>query len=191
MNNVTISIQVSNAAQIVINNLKQAVAKSPTGVSFIAINGYENSNGEISDNTVNIGASYDNAKKKDIDTLKNVDIIELNAKSDKITLEKARQELINSFINPSKTRSQGQKNAYTIITDGLKVHNETGEVYIYGYCEKKTVKVEGVYPTVNSRPLTIAKKELKKLCNLRTNKFKQYKVKEIGNLKVNGQTLEF
>ena len=41
----------------VIANLTNALAKSPTGVSFVSIKGYTNSYGEVSNNVVNVGAS--------------------------------------------------------------------------------------------------------------------------------------
>jgi len=140
---------------------------------------------------VNIGASYENAKNKDIETLKNADILTIQTVSDKITLEKARQELIASLIKPNENRSNGQIDAYTPICKGLKVHNETGEIYVYGYGENKKIIVEGTYPKVNSRALTIAKNELKKALNLRTNKYKNFKVTNISNMKLNGDILEF
>jgi hypothetical protein len=191
MENVSVEIVVSKEAKIIIDSIKTTLSKSPTGVSFVGINGYTNKFGEISNNTINIGASYEKAKLKDIETLKNVNLLKVSFNSDKITLEKARIELINSLQKPDKTRSIGQKNAYTHITTGLKVHNVTGEVIIYGFSVNKKIIQKGVYPVVNSRKLTIAKNELKEGLNLKTNKFKQYKISEINNIKISGNTLIF
>jgi hypothetical protein len=180
LNTTTIALQV-------ISKLTNVLAKSPTGVSFVSIKGYTNSYSEVSNNLVNVGASLTNAKVKDIETLKNLDVTTLGA--DSILLEKARVELINSFINPNENRSNGQIDAYTIIAKGIKVHNETGDIYIFGLRTSKTVIEQGVYPIVNSRPLTIAKNLLKK--DLKSSKFTQYKIGSITTIKLNGEELIF
>ncbi len=111
-----------------------------------------------------------------------------DSKLDSALLETARLELIESFINPSENRSNGQIDAYTHIFSGVKVHNETGKLYIYGYRENKTDIQEATYKTVNSKPLTIAKNELRN--RLRTGKSTQNSLKTGNELRLNGETLE-
>lgn len=171
----------------VINNLTNALSKSPTGVSFVSIKGYTNSYGEVSNNVVNVGASLTNAKTKDIETLQSLDVTALGG--DSILLEKARVELINSFIKPNENRSNGQIDAYTIVAKGIKVHNESGEIYVFGLRNSKSVVAEGIYPIVNSRPLTLAKNSLKK--NLKSSKFTQFKLSATSVIKANGEELIF
>ena len=185
-------MEISIKALQVIKAVKEATEKSITGVSFVSVKNYTNKQGEVSNSLINIGIKYESAKKKDIAFLNELNIekaiAEFDLKSDKSLLEEARKELMVGFIKPEVNRSQGQINAYTTIFDGVKVHNETGVLYIYGYRENKTVLVKGEYKTVNSKPLTIAKDELRKL--LKTGKFTQYSL-EVGNtLKLNGETLE-
>jgi hypothetical protein len=190
MKNVEIQIIASDNATRVINTLKNAVRKSPTGVSMISIRNYTNSYNEISNSRINIGASYENAKQKDINFLKALDITTLeNRKSDVVTLEMARIELIKSFETPDKNRSNGQIDAYTHIVSGLKVHNETSRVYIYGLRVAKEVIVKGEYPVVNSKPLTIAKNELRKL--LKTNEFVNFAIDMTESIRANGEELTF
>lgn len=181
------TISTSVIALQVINNLTNALAKSPTGVSFVSIKGYTNSYGEVSNNVVNVGASLTNSKAKDIETLQSLDVTTLGG--DSILLEKARVELINSFIKPNENRSQGQIDAYTIVAKGIKVHNETGEIYIFGLRKSKSVVTEGVYPIVNSKPLTLAKNSLKK--NLKSSKFTQFKLSATSVIRANGEELIF
>jgi hypothetical protein len=90
-------------------------------------------------------------------------------------LEEARKSLIGSLIAPSKAQSEAQKNAYTIISNGLKVHNESGELYVFGFSVSKKVIVEGTYKKVNSRELTLAKKFIQKEC-MKSTQYRQYKV---------------
>jgi len=183
--------EISPLAISVIKALQATIAKSPNGVSFIAINGYLNSSNEISNNLLNIGASYQNAKNKDIETLQNCDITKLNFSVDMPTVLIAKTELINSLIKPDQNRSDGQINAYTHICTGLKVHNDSGKLYVWGFRENKTVITKGEYKTVNKQKKTIAKDELKKQLNLRTDKFKQFILSNISTMKLNKETLEF
>lgn len=185
-------MEISIKALQVIKAVKQATEKSITGVSFVSVKNYTNKEGEVSNNLINVGIKYESAKQKDIAFLTDLNIDEVikdnNLKSEKTLLEQAKNELLAAFNKPDENRSQGQINAYTNIFAGVKVHNETGVLYIYGYRENKTVLVKGEYKQVNSKPLTIAKNELRKL--LRTGKFTQYAL-EVGNtLKLNGETLE-
>jgi hypothetical protein len=171
----------------VINSLSNALAKSPTGVSFVSIKGYTNSFGEVSNNLVNVGASLTSAKFEDIETLQSLDVTTLGG--DSILLEKARVELINSFIAPNENRSQGQIDAYTIVAKGIKVHNITGKIYIFGLRNSKTIIEQGVYPIVNSKPLTLAKNTLRR--ELKSSKFTQYKLSSTSVIKLNGEEISF
>ena len=181
------TITQSTIALKVISNITNALAKSPTGASFVSIKGYTNSFGEVSNNLVNVGASLTNAKTKDVETLQALDVTTLGG--DTILLEKARVELINSFVSPNENRSNGQIDAYTIVGKGIKVHNESGEIYIFGLRNSKTIIEQGVYPIVNSRPLTLAKNQLKK--DLKSNKFTQFKLSSTATIRMNGEELIF
>ena len=93
---------------------------------------------------------------------------------DKVLLEQARTELLKSLINPNEARRNAQIDAYTVINSAIKVHNENGTIYIFGLSVNKEVLVDGVYPIVNSRPLTIAKKTIQK--GMKSTKYRMYKV---------------
>jgi hypothetical protein len=182
------TIAISPKVLQVITLLNKAVKSSPTGVSFVSIKNYTNSSNEISNNLINIGASYAKAKQSDIQFLENIDLAAHNFTSELSVLETAKAELIAAFIKPDENRSNGQIDAYTPICSGIKVHNETGVLYVYGYRENKTVLQKGEYKTVKSSAKTIAKNELRKL--LKTGKFTQYAL-EIGNeIKAKGDTIE-
>ena len=175
-------MEISQIAQKVIVNMERAIAKSPTGVTMVSIREYQNSNGEISNNIVNIGANLDNAKKKDIEFLK--------GKSGTTEIDElARLDLIKSLETPNANRSKGQIDAYTTIAKGIKVHNETGEIYVFGLRMKKEVVRQGIYPVVNSKALTIAKNALRK--DLKSSKFTQFKISEISEIRIAGEEISF
>lgn len=179
---------VSDKATNVIALVSGAIKSSPTGVSFFSIRNYTNSYGEVANHLINVGIKYQNAVAKDIEYLRNLDVTTMTWDSPMVEIFKAKEALIKAFETPSENRSKGQKNAYTHIVEGVKVHNETGMLYIYGYRQSKLVITEGVYPNVISKPETIAKNEIRKL--LKTNKFVNYSI-EVGNqLRANGDTIE-
>lgn len=182
-------MNVSPKALQVIKAVTDAITKSVTGVTFLSIKNYTNKEGAVSNYLINVGINYERTKLKDVEFLQNLNTNEHQFKSAKELIEDARHELIASFKKPDIARSLGQKDAYTVIFDGVKVHNETGQLYVFGFCQQKTVIKEGEpKKPVNSAPKTLAKKELKKL--LKTDKFTQFAL-EMGNtLRLNGQTLE-
>lgn len=158
------------------------------GCKFVAIKGYTNKSGEVSDIVVNLGASYGNAKEKDIEYLRTLDVKTIETSIDAETMELARIELLNSLIKPSETRSAAQTDSFLTINNALRIHKDSLAIFVYGYCENKKVLTKGEYKEVKSRPLTIAKNLIKK--ELRTGKFRQYEISEIGMLKA-GETVIF
>ena len=193
----TNTTQINTTVLSIISNLQAAVAKSPTGVSFLSVKNYESGKNDkkvivpkIANYVINVGAKYNNAVAKDIQTLQNMDVTDakFGFKSDVATLLAAKTELINSFIKPNENRSNGQINAYTVISAGLKVHNETGLLYVYGYKLRETVLQKGEYLPTKSSALTIAKNELRK--RLRTGKFTQFSLSVGNEIVTNGTTLE-
>lgn len=181
-------IAVSPVAAKVIRMVENAIAKSPTGVSFFSVRNYTNDNGEKSHYSINLGANYGKAKQKDIQFLYDLDVTQYPWKADMKTIMEAKSELLTSFENPNENRSKGQTDAYhSIIGSALKVHKATGDLYIYGYLKSKKVLVKGEYKSVNSSAKTLAKNEVRKL--LRTDKFRMFKVHIENELKANGRTL--
>ena len=53
-------------------------------------------------NLINVGASYENAKRKDIETLENLNVTEHSFKSTPDLIEEARVELIKAFLKPDE-----------------------------------------------------------------------------------------
>lgn len=99
---------------------------------------------------------------------------------------KAKTELLESFatsINKIETSSiEDLDDGYTRFFDedkkyikGVKLHNESNTLHLYGLVVHKNVITPGVYPKKNKRPLTIAKDKLRKM--LPVNKFRQFIIK--------------
>lgn len=172
-----------------------ALNESLGGVSFINIKGYvskKSNDTEVQDVLVNVGVSYGNAKAKDLEMVKGLDVSTLVKNEKGITidlLEQAKTEIVNSLIAPNKAMSDAQKDTYLTVGNGLKIHKETGEVYVFGMRERKTVIVEGDFGKDTRRPLTVAKDEIRKL--MKSTKYREYIVSRIDKVRANGDTIIF
>lgn len=170
--------------------------KEHKGVGFISFP-YENAQKELARRLVNIGISYENAKKRDLTTLiEGIEYIE-NTKYTKADWDMAISELKVSCDDKAEksqeslNRSEGAiKNFITLTDNGtLKYNTVTQELYIVGSSVKKTVEVAGVYKEVKSSGKTIAKNVIKKHY-LSTGDFRTFKVGNLkGNIKINGDIL--
>lgn len=159
-----------------------------TGVSFVSIV-YKNEQNEIQKTLINVGVSYENAKLKDIEYLKDLDVKTIKSSQNNATLEQARVALLGALISPNKTRSQGQKDAYNYLNNGLKVHIETGQLYVVGMKVKKEVLVQGEYKADTRRPLTVAKDDIRK--GMKSTQYRNYNLSNMGSVKIKGDTLIF
>jgi len=195
-----------NTLENTLKGIKAIVsAKTIKGTSFVGVRGYENSKGEVSNQTLLVGYNYVTMLKNDFETLKKVDIKSIIEKYGKEVATTAYSELLTSLAKLTATeeekealtkkgdstmnRSNGQTDAFTTLAKGIKQHNETGKIYVTGLGVAKTILVKGVYPTVNSRPKTLAKKEIKKLANLKNDKIRRFTFTSIDTLKLQGVTV--
>ena len=174
-----------------INLMAELIKKN--GCTFVRVKNYTNAQGEIQDVTINVGTSYENAKKRDLQFLQGLNVSTVKHNYTDVSpeiLEAARLELIASILAPNKAQSEGQKNAYVHIMDGIKVHVETSKLYLFGTKLEgtKVVKKEAEYKADTRKPLTKAKDIIRK--DMSTGKYRQYVIKRLSEVKVNGQTLE-
>lgn len=159
-----------------------------TGCSFVSIV-YTNKDGEVQKTLINVGVSYDNAKLKDIEYLKGLDVKTIKSSQNKATLEEARKALLGALISPSKAHSQGQINAYEYLNNGLKVHKESGKLYVVGMKVKKEVLKQGEYKADTRRPLTVAKDDIRK--TMKSTQYRNYDLSEMAKVTIKGDTLFF
>lgn len=170
------------------------------GAKFVGISGYTSkSTGEVSNIVINTNISVENAKKKDLLTLQNFPASKLNEIALKVGATKevallAIEEMIvsaekNLSADNRTAQSQAQTDAYTHITNGIKFHNETGDLYVTGFAKSKTVLVEGEHKVVKSNPKTLVKKEVSKV--LKMYKFRTFKLSNVSEkITMTGSTLQ-
>jgi hypothetical protein len=170
------------------------------GAKFVSFT-YTNKFGEKASRLIQINTIYENALKKDLDIIPNVEYVE-NEKYDKAIFITAQAELLKSTklslgiddntankLDKEKhtNRSNGQKNAYVNISNNIKYNIEKQQVHIFAKEVRKTILVEGEYPQTNKRAKTMAKDDIKK--HMKSSKYRTYIISNIDRIKANGDTI--
>ncbi len=162
-------------------------------IGLIAINRYENVDGEKSKRRINIGFNWDKLKSDDLETLRaGVKFIESD-KYTKADWDLAVAELIESILSPSEARSKAQSDAYLTMTENgaVRYNYNTQKLYIMGLelDGSKKVLEEGTKKVVKSAPKTIAKNVIKREY-LKQGLIRNFIVNEIGDVKLRGEEIE-
>lgn len=159
------------------NQFISELSKIRSSSTFLSLKGYKNNYGEIADYSIIFHMSYKNALERSILALETyIPESELEAK--------ARQELLDGYNNSIQKIDSAPEEIsenYSSFKDdngnlikGVKLHNSSNTLHLYGLIVHKKVIVAGNYPEKNKRPLTLAKEKLKNLCPV--NKFRQFKI---------------
>lgn len=155
------------------------LSKLRPGSTFLTVRGYRNEASEIADYSIAFHFSYENALKKSIDVLEALDL--------KTALEKtARKELVDSFKR-SLAKGAGSPEledrdpTFSYFKDdagnyvkGVKLHDKTGTLHLYGLVVHKKVLLPGIYAEKNKKELTIAKDKLRYLTPV--GKFRSFRM---------------
>ncbi len=165
-----------------------SLVASTTTPKFVAINGYQNEQGEVSNYVINLGVEFQSAKNADIEKLKNKEnFLDIDFGQSALYSEEARLALLNANLKPSNA-SKAQTEAYDIICPNIRLHKAKQRLYVYGYVVSKVVLIEGFYSDTNSALLTIAKNKIRK--ELRVPKFRQFSLDKISEVRIKGETIE-
>lgn len=179
---------------------------STSGCRFISVPNYsrDGGEGETADYLLNVGVDLGTAKQLDAQFLENhvlseediqdfafqCDMEDCHEAAGALLIE-AQEALHTALVKPStasKNRSEAQSEAYRPITNGLKFHKETGNIYIYGFSVAKKVKEEGAKKEDRRKPLTKAKDFLRKKY-MKSPKYRTLALEKIEAVKMNGETL--
>lgn len=196
----------SNQSTIV-NAVVSVIFKNIKGTSFVGVRNYtsKSSGDQVSNQTFLVGVNRVKRLEQDLVALTNFNVAPVaklygQAVADKakldlmISLQKVLapdnvKEMLRAQGDKTIRRSDGQKDAYTWLNAGLKLHNVTGDIYVDGYCINKTVLVEGTPQADIRKDLTKAKDLIKKLADLKDRKYRCFKVGNKATLKLQGITL--
>lgn len=169
------------------------VAKTIKGTSFVGIKNYENKQGEVSNQTIVAGITYENCLVNDFKVLQEkqnevfetlqkdfpIELIETAYKNVYKSLEtRLSSEEVKEALREQNDKtlklSDAQINAYTHITKGVKVNKDTKQIHVFGLVVKKTVLVSIEYKPTKSRDLTIVQNKIKKLCEFKQDKYRSF-----------------
>ncbi len=156
----------------------EALADLRPASTFLTLKGYRNDAGEVADFSIAFHIDYQQALRKSIEI---VDEMKLTTPLEKL----ARDELIESFskslVKIAETPIEEIQDGYTRFFDdegkyikGVKMHNATNTLHLYGLVVHKRVRMPGNYPVVNSRRLTVAKDKMRYLTPV--GKFRQFRI---------------
>lgn len=136
-----------------------------------------------------LGASLENLYQRDVEALTELipSLTDLRLEAAYALLESRNHSLVVGIGNNEAATSA---DAYVALDcPGLKVHVASGDVHVMGLKVSKVTIIEGTYRHVNSKPLTIAKKEIGDL--LPSSRLRQFNLGNRTVVKIDGQTLEF
>ncbi len=193
---ILLSVIDNNFVENLLNKVSQI-----SSTSFIAINNYVNSVGEISNRIININIDMKKAKLRDLAKLENYTNEQLTKFAltigiDYNTVLKAYNELLTSLrrntsenFEDHTTQSKAQSEAYINLTPCVKFNVNTKEYYIFGQSISKEVlnPDDVIYKVVNSSDKTIAKRKLEK--ELKLTNVKLFKVTNLDSVKIMGEII--
>ena len=167
---------------------------SGKGAKFASLTYRTESTGEVARHTLILGASTEVLYTKDIAKLQDMLAGEMEpmARVAAQTVLASRQKSLEVGIGNNPAYVHAPQNADTYVhaegIKGVKLHKETGVVYVVALSEDKVVLVEGTpRKPVNSKPETIAKAKIEKL--LPSARFRQFKLKSVTRAALNGDVL--
>lgn len=115
-------------------------------------------------------------------------------------LPREAAEALLASIEESLAKGLGNNSAYThgseqgdtyraiVGLPDVRLNLNDGTLHLLAVVQSKTVLEPGTFKTVNSRPLTLAKRDIEK--TLRRSKIRQFALPNLRTAKLNGETLE-
>lgn len=170
--------------QHIVNIIRDSLAK---GARFVSFRYRTKGTKELAQYTVALGISVESAYRRDRKILAGKLAHPMTQPQ-----EQAARELLES-LGDSLRLGIGANPRYTCagvfepICKGVKIHKGTNELEIFGFTIRKEVLEPGEEKPTKSKPVTIAKKELKQ--NLKSGKFRQFCLSGIRGAKINGNLI--
>ena len=176
------------------DTIRQQITKSAP--QFVSVE-YTNTKGETSRQVINVGIAYQSVLEGSFNALNKLDrdVIKQEAalkNIDAAVVDQAFTDVeasLSARISRPEQVEIGDVSNFTTLSKGVKMHQETGELYLSGQVISKTIITPGTYKEVKSRPLTLAKKMIEK--HLPVSKYRALKISanQIHSVKSQGTTL--
>lgn len=165
------------------------------GCRFASLTYLSKKAGELSRYTANFGFSYHEIVEKSKLELELL-MVENADKWDAVYKE-AADKIMASLNKTLAAHARGEQNEdytkrgqYIPIGNGVNLNTNDNTIQLFGLVLSKKVLVEGVYPKVNSAPVTIARRKIEKM--LPIGNFREFALDEsqVAQMKVNGDVIE-
>jgi len=178
------------------NNVGQLIGliAQGKGAKFANIK-YRNAQGELARHTLILGASTVKLYEKDIAKLEAMlagDMEPMARAAAEKVLASRRQSLEKGIgNNDAYTHGPAQGDTYVHVDSipGVKIHKDTGVVYVMALTENKVVLEPGTpKKPVNSKPETLAKKAIEAM--LPSARLRQFTLSHVARAAMNGEVLE-
>lgn len=165
------------------------------GCKFASLTYLSKKAGELARYNVSLGFSYNTLVEKSVTELEI-----LMAENETVWNPLQKQAAANVMASLKKTlaaREAGtqnedytKKDQYIPLGNGLSLNTTDNTIQLFGLVNSKVVLVEGVYPVVNSRPLTIEQNKIRK--QLSVSKFREFALdlSQVAQVKANGEVME-
>lgn len=170
--------------------ITQLTESTKNGATFMTFLYTSKGTGETSKYQINFGIDYKAACDHDRKAL--IAYVPSNELE-----ETAKAEMLKSLtetLEEGVSSSYTQKDTFETLGKGVRQHKENGMIYIYGYVQSKEQVEPPTNPKkpVNSKPLTLAKRDIEKACDFKRNRFAQFIIdpSHIGGIKVKGDIIE-
>ncbi len=160
------------------------------GAKFASFTYRAKGTGELAKVTIVLGASTESLYKRDLAALEIIHPtltgLELEACA---KIMASRRESLEKGIGNNSAYTNADTYVYPVGLSGIRVHKETGALYVNGLIVDKKVIEPGTYKEVKSRPLTLARNAIEK--NLPSSKYRMYTLPNVLRAALNGEVLEF
>jgi hypothetical protein len=151
--------------------------------------------GELSRYTANFGFSYHQVVEKSKTELEILMVENENVWD--VVYKEAAAKIMASLTKTLAAHAVGQQNEdytkkgqYIPLGNGANLNTKDNSIQLFGLVLTKEVLVKGVYPVVNSAPVTIARRKIEKM--LPIGNFREFALDEtqVAQMKVNGDVIE-
>jgi hypothetical protein len=161
-----------------------------SGCKFISFLYTTKGTGETSRYTINFGIDYRSA----VDTDKALLEAYVPTSDLEVVAKEEMLQSMNETLVFGVSSSYTNVDTYDHIGTGIRQHREDGNIHLSGFVQQKEQVAPPTNPKkpVNSRPLTLAKKSIRKACDFKRERFGQFIISpdHIAGIKVCGDLIE-
>lgn len=147
------------------------------GATFVGVNEYTNLYNELSTFGIVFHIDYKKSLKNSLDIVYKFKPNDLLHKEAKRLLIASLIGRIDAFSRPLEKRDSPYvyfKDANKTYIKGIKMHEETEDLYMFGFVVSKKILAPTKYIKINSEPLTLAKNRIENLTPV--SKFRQFRL---------------